>query len=90
MNKQMYDRLEEPLANYHIIEIFTFMKQSVKERTIIVLTRVPKIHRNDLTGKIGVPRDFAENVKTNVFTEDCDKFKVRIPTSNDDIVMDED
>ena len=48
MNKQIHDRLDEPLENNHVIEIFTFLKQSVRERTIIVLTKAPKVHYNDL------------------------------------------
>ena len=29
MNKQIHDRLEEPLANNHVIEIFTFLKLKI-------------------------------------------------------------
>ena len=54
-----------------MLEVFTFLKQSVRERTILVLTKPPKLVYSTLKAKIGVPKDFGENCKSNVFNSEC-------------------
>lgn len=70
MNKQVYDRMEDALSNFAIVEVFTFMKQNVKERVILVLTKPPKLIY-DCKVKIGEPKEYAENLKNGVFDTEC-------------------
>lgn len=63
MNKQIYDKLDEPITNYNVLEVFTFLKQSVRDRTILVLTKPPKVVYKTLSAKIGNPKDFSDNAK---------------------------
>jgi hypothetical protein len=81
MNKQVYDKLEGPIANFDVIQVYSFLKQSIKERTILVLTKAPKVIYNTIKSKIGSPKDYADNQKENVFASACPKPKTVIPKS---------
>ena len=70
MNKQVYDRMEDAISNFAIIEVFTFMKQNVKDRVILVLTKPPKLIY-DCKVKIGEPKDYADNLKNGTFSSEC-------------------
>ena len=70
MNKQVYDRMEDAISNFAVIEVFTFMKQNVKDRVILVLTKPPKLIY-DCKVKIGEPKEYADNLKNGTFSGDC-------------------
>lgn len=79
MNKQVYDKMDDKIETYDVIEVFSFMKQTIKERTVLVLTKPPRLVYGKMKTKIGAPRDYAENIKDKVFDEDCHKDKCAIP-----------
>mgnify|MGYP006907144482 CR=1 FL=1 len=57
------------------------MKQSVKERTILVLTKPPRIIYKECKAKIGSPKDFLENLKVDkFFNNECQKTSTSIPS----------
>lgn len=59
--------------------MFSFLKQSIKERTILVLTKPPKMVYNTLKSKIGNPKDYADIQKESGYTAACPKSKTAIP-----------
>ena len=67
------------------------MKQSVKEKTILVLTKPPKVVYPNVKVKFGEARDYAENLKSNVFNSEPCKESTFIPKelSDKDVVMQE-
>ena len=65
--------MEGEIKNFDILQVFTFLKQSIKERTILVLTRPPKIVYSTLKAKVGNPKDYSDNIKDKVFDKDCAK-----------------
>ena len=71
MNKQVYDKMEDRIDTFDVVEVFTFVKQTIKERNILVLTKPPKLVYGKLKMKIGSPKDYAENVKEKVFDSEC-------------------
>lgn len=56
------------------------MKQSVKEKTILVLTKPPKVVYPSIKIKLGEARDYSENLKNNVFCKDPSKESTLIPS----------
>ena len=70
MNKQVYDKMEDALSNFAVIQVFTFMKQNVKDRVILVLTKPPKLIYNCKV-KIGDPKEYADNAKNGTFQNEC-------------------
>lgn len=54
-----------------MIELFTFIKQSISGRVILVLSRPPKVHYKDVAQRIGAPKDFENNKKEDVFNKPC-------------------
>ena len=70
MNKQVYDKMEDALSNFSVIQVFTFMKQNVKDRVILVLTKPPKLIYNCKV-KIGDPKEYADNAKNGTFQNEC-------------------
>ena len=79
MNKQVYDKMEENIETYDVVEVFSFVKQTIKERNILVLTKPPKLIYGKLKTKIGLPKDYSDNLKDKVFDNDCAKEKTAIP-----------
>ena len=59
--------------------MFSFVKQTIKERNILVLTKPPRLIYSKLKTKIGLPKDYAENLKEKVFDKDCPKDRIAIP-----------
>lgn len=60
--------------------MFAYLKQSVKERTVLVLTKPPKVIYNGLKTKIGQPKDYSENNKVKGFwSKDCPTEMTQIP-----------
>lgn len=79
MNKQVYDKMEDRIQSFDVIEVFSFVRQTIKERNILVLTKPPKLIYESLKTKIGMPKDYADNQKEKVFDQDCSKDRVSIP-----------
>lgn len=71
--------MEDRIETYDIVEVFTFVKQTIKERNILVLTKPPKLIYGKLKTKIGLPKDYAENLKEKVFDNECSKERTEIP-----------
>ena len=91
MNKQVFDKMEDSISNLAVIQVFTFMKQSVKDKTILVLTKPPKVVYPNVKVKFGEARDYADNMKNNVFSNEPNKESTLIPRelSDKDVVMQE-
>ena len=53
MNKQVYDKMEDKIESFDVIEVFSFMKQTVKDRVILVLTKPPKLVYSKIKTNIG-------------------------------------
>ena len=66
MNKQVFDRMEARITDCAVVQVFTFMKQYVKDRAVLVLTKPPKVIR-ELKMKLGEPHDYNENKKNDAF-----------------------
>ena len=79
MNKQVYDKLDDRIQTNDVIEVFTFTKQTIKERNILVLTKPPRLVYSGLKTKIGSPKDYNDNLKEKVFDKDCHKDRTAIP-----------
>ena len=79
MNKQVYDKMEDVIINFAVIQVFTFMKQSVKDKTILVLTKPPKVVYPKLQVKIGEGRDYADNLKSKFFDSEPNVLSTLIP-----------
>ena len=65
MNKQVFDRMEtQHIQMNSVIQVFTFIKQTLKEKTILVLSRPPKVIYDGMESlRIGDPRDYETNLK---------------------------
>lgn len=79
MNKQVYDKMEDKIESFDVIEVFSFMKQTVKDRVILVLTKPPKLVYSKIKTNIGQPKDYVENLKEKVFEAECPHGKTSIP-----------
>ena len=71
--------MDATISNFDILQVFTFLKQSIKDRTILVLTRPPKVVYSQVKTKIGNPKDYTENNKDGVFNSACKKQSLAIP-----------
>ena len=63
------------------------MKQSVKDKTILVLTKPPKVVYPTLKVKIGEGRDYSDNLKNNVFESEPNVQSTLIPRQVSDTDM---
>ena len=63
--------MEDRIQSYDVIEVFSFVRQTIKERNILVLTKPPKLIYGSMKTKIGLPKDYAENLKEKAFDKDC-------------------
>ena len=49
MNKQVFDKMDQKeIPSNSVIQIFTFIKQSIQNRIILVLSKPPKVVYKDL------------------------------------------
>ena len=71
--------MEDRLQTFDVVEVFTFVKQTIKERNILVLTKPPKLVYSGLKTKVGTPKDYADNLKEKVFEGECPRDKIAIP-----------
>jgi hypothetical protein len=78
MNKSVYDKMEDKIDNFNVLLISTFMKQTVKDRVVLVLTKPPKLIYACKV-KIGEPKDYNENLKAKAFAQDCNQKATQIP-----------
>jgi len=79
MNKQVWDKLEgQTIPQNSIIQVFTFIKQSIQNRVILVLSRAPKIIYRDVASRIGMPKDY-ETIKKEGFQGDSCPHSIAIP-----------
>jgi hypothetical protein len=78
MNKSVHDKMEDKIENFQVLQVSTFMKQTVKERVILVLTKPPKLVYACKV-KIGEPKDYNDNLKNKVFSAECSPSKTMIP-----------
>ena len=70
--------MDDAISNFAVIEVFTFMKQNVKDRVILVLTKPPKLIY-DCKVKIGEPKEYADNLKNGTFSGECLSTTTAIP-----------
>lgn len=69
MNKQVFDKMDgQTIPQNSVIQLFTFIKQSIQNRVILVLSRPPKVIYPDVTNRIGSPKDY-EQIKKDGFPE---------------------
>ena len=80
MSKHVYDKMEENIETYDVVEVFSFDKKTIKERILVLtITKPPKLIYGKLKTKIGLPEDYSDNLKDKVFDNDCAKEKTAIP-----------
>jgi hypothetical protein len=79
MNRSVFDKLDKKLANFQVIQVFSFTKQTVKDRVLIVMTKPPKVVY-DCKVKVGEPKDYADNLKNKVFDTECPQSKIQLPS----------
>eukprot|EP00347_Sterkiella_histriomuscorum_P003463 403364199 len=63
INNKIYGMMEEQLENYCVIQIYSYIIQKVSGKTIVILTKPPRLVYKDLKQKIGQPRDLDLNIK---------------------------
>ena len=71
--------MEDRIQTYDVIEVYSFVRQTIKERNILVLTKPPKLIYTDLKTKIGLPRDYTECLKDKVYDQECSSDWISIP-----------
>lgn len=78
MNKQVWDKLDgQTIPQNSVIQVFTFAKQQIQNRTILVLSRPPRIIYRETPNRIGQPKDY-ENIKKDGFPDSCPN-DIKIP-----------
>ena len=53
VNQTVYAKMSEELENYGVVQITTCLKQNVNGRTVLILTKPPKVIYKDVGVKLG-------------------------------------
>ena len=70
---------EDTIENFCVIQFTSVMKPNIPGKSVLILTKAPKVLYKDIKTKIGCPKDYEANVKDNFKQVSSNKISVEIP-----------